>query len=142
MPAEIGFLSLTPAGRNAALFSFFLQENIALVADKLRLTVGSKFEHNDYTGFEYQPNMRLLWTPRSWHSAWAAVSRAVRTPSRADQDVRLAILTLPPDSLFAGSLPAIVVGIGSRDVKAEKLLAFEAGYRLRPRNDLLLDIAT
>jgi len=70
--------------------------------------VGSKFEHNGYTGFEYQPNVRLVWTPQPRHAAWAAVARAVRIPSRADDDVRLDLLSLPPDALFAGSLPVVV----------------------------------
>ena len=54
--------------------------------ERWKLILGSKFEHNDYTGFEYQPTARLLWTPSDKHSAWTAVSRAVRTPSRYDED--------------------------------------------------------
>ena len=129
--------SLEPARRGVNFFSFFAQDNIALTDRKLRLIAGGKFEYNDYTGFEYQPNARLLWTPQPEQTAWAAVSRAVRLPSRADDDVRLAFLTLPPGTILDNTLPAMVVGMGDRQMKAEKLHAFEAGYRFRPRPDLL-----
>ena len=68
--------------RHPQLFSVFVQDQITLVEDTLSLTLGSKFEHNDHTGFEVQPTARFLWTPAKPHSAWAAASRAVRTPGK------------------------------------------------------------
>jgi iron complex outermembrane receptor protein len=56
-------LNLGPGIEDNHLFSFFVQDSIALVPDQLNLIIGSKFEHNDYTGFEVQPNARLIWTP-------------------------------------------------------------------------------
>ena len=134
-------LALEPAGRGLDRFSLFAQDDIELVGEKLHLIAGSKFEHNDYTGFEFQPTARLLWTPRAQHTAWAAASRAVRIPSRADEDVRILFQTLPPDSLFAGSSPVLIVGVGGRDFKAEKLNAYEMGYRFWPRPGLVFDLA-
>ena len=52
------------------------------------LTVGSKFERNDYTGFEWEPSIRLLVTPSKQYSMWAAVSRAVRTPTSGEEACR------------------------------------------------------
>ena len=63
-----------------------MQDQVALVEDRLFFIVGSKFERNDYSGFEYEPSGRLLYTPDKQHSLWAAISRAIRTPARADQD--------------------------------------------------------
>jgi len=77
---------MTPQRRADDLFGYFLQDEITLREDLLYFTVGSKFEHNDYTGFEFQPTGRLLWTPSPRHSLWAAISRAVRTPTRAEAD--------------------------------------------------------
>ncbi|RMF60307.1 MAG: TonB-dependent receptor, partial [Calditrichaeota bacterium] len=74
--------SLRPGSRDVSLFSAFLQDDIALARHRLYLIIGSKFEHNDFTGFEIQPNIRLKWTPSTRQTVWAAVSRAVRTPSR------------------------------------------------------------
>src|SRR5207247_926991 len=81
------------------LFSAFVQDEITLVEDKLFFTAGSKFEHNEFTGFEYQPTGRLLWTMDKQHSAWAAVSRAVRTPNFLEDDLRITA-PVAPGSLF------------------------------------------
>ena len=61
--------------------SYFFQDTYTLVEDKLFLTVGSKFDHNSITDFEYQPTIRATWTPNERTSIWGAVSRAVRTPA-------------------------------------------------------------
>src|SRR5262249_19692507 len=78
-----------PPRRTDQLFSAFIQDEVELVAERLRLLVGSKFEHNDYSDFEFQPSARLLWTPTARQTVWAAVSRAVRTPSRIEHDLTL-----------------------------------------------------
>jgi iron complex outermembrane receptor protein len=137
------FASITPDSRGNHLFSAFVQDDIILIQDRLRLTLGSKFEHNDYTGFEVQPNARLLWTPHTRHTVWAAVSRAVRTPSRGENDVRFNRLVIPPGTpmLNPGPLPALVALIGDDDFKSEVVLAYELGYRLRPLDRLSVDIA-
>ncbi len=58
-------ISLKPSSRRQQLFSGFVQDEITLVQDRLRLTLGTKLEHNDYTGVEVQPSGRLLWAPHS-----------------------------------------------------------------------------
>lgn len=138
-----GSFSITfdPDRRTTNLFSAFIQDEIDLIDDRLRLTLGSKFEHNDFTGFEVQPDARLLWIPHPQHTLWAAISRAVRTPSRADHDVRLNSTTLGPGALFPGSPPALASTIGNRRFRSEDLIAFELGYRVQPTDRLFLDIA-
>lgn len=76
----------SPSHLQRSIFSAFLQDTIALWEDQLFFILGCKVEHNDYTGFEVQPSARLLWTPNDRHTVWAAVSRAVRTPSRVERD--------------------------------------------------------
>ena len=142
-------VTLTPAERTDELVSAFLQDEIALVKKKLTLTLGSKFEHNDYTGFEFQPSARLAWTPGERQTVWASVSRAVRTPSRAEDDIRLrSAPVLPPGALFAGlpplvpPSPAVVTAImGDRDFQSEELTAYEAGYRVKAGARLTADLA-
>jgi iron complex outermembrane recepter protein len=139
-------VSFDPARRSDHLFSAFAQDAVDLLRDRLRLTIGSKFEHNAYTGFEFQPNARLLWTPHSQHVLWAAFSRALRTPARADDDVRIALRTFPTETIipFAGpdSPPLLAYIAGNRAFRSEKLLACEAGYRVRPHENLFVDVAT
>jgi iron complex outermembrane receptor protein len=89
-----------PADRTDPLFSGFVQDELTLAADRLFFTVGAKAEHNNYSGFEVQPSVRLLWQPRPSQSAWVAVSRAVRTPSRADSDQVQTVLVDARGPLF------------------------------------------
>ncbi|ETX02798.1 MAG: TonB-denpendent receptor [Candidatus Entotheonella factor] len=135
-------IRVQPRSRSLHLFSAFVQDDITLIEDRLKLIVGSKFEHNDHTGFEVQPTVRLLWTPHKRHTVWAALSRAVRTPSRGDDDALTDQLILPPKTLQnPGPLPVLVRFLGNRDFVSEKLLAYELGYRMRPIDRLSLDIA-
>jgi len=126
-------VSMDPHSRDAHLVSGFLQDEIALVRDRLRFILGSKIEYNDFTEFEYQPNGRLLWTPDERHTLWAAVSRAVRTPSRVEEDSLVLFSPVPPLGLAALK--------GDSDIKSEELLAFEIGGRVRPVDRLSLDLA-
>ena len=131
-----------PLARTDDLYNAFVQTTISLIENKLRLTVGSKFEHNDYTGFEYQPGTRLLWLPQKRHSVWVAVARAVRTPSRIEHDARIISCVLPPLSQDNPSpFPVLLVLTGKRQFESEELLAYEAGYRIQMSDGVSLDLA-
>ncbi len=127
-------VSLLPNHRTLNLYSAFLQDEVSIVPERLRLTVGSKFEHNDFTGFEIQPSARALWTPGYSQTFWASVSRAVRTPSRAESDIRLN--PAPPVPLPPGSITIL----GNPDMESEVLLAYELGYRIQPIDQLKVDL--
>ncbi len=128
------FVSFSPEDRTTHLVSAFVQDEISLIDDTLSLTLGSKFENNDYTGLEYQPSVRVLWTPHQRHSAWASVSRAVRSPSRAENDITLLTLNpIPP--------PPFALFTGNDAFDSEDLLAFELGYRAQPLERVSIDVA-
>ena len=120
-----GTVALVPRRLSLQTFSLFAQDEIALKKDKLHLTLGTKVQHNNYTGFEFQPNVRMSWKLREQQTLWAAVSRAVRMPSRLDRD-----LIIPPN--YAGG----------PDFVSEELLAYELGYRIQPHERLALSLAT
>jgi iron complex outermembrane receptor protein len=128
-------VSWDPDRRATDVVSAFVQDDITLLPNRLRVTLGSKFEHNDFTGVEIQPNARLAWTPTERHTVWAAISRAVRTPTRLDDDIRLNAQVIP------GTPPSVLAVFGSRDFASEALLAYELGYRLQPHPRLFLDVA-
>jgi len=71
-------LAILPDSKWMHIYSGFVQDEIHLIPEKFSLILGSKFEHNSFTGFEYQPNLRLLYFPKKEHTIWAAISRAVR----------------------------------------------------------------
>ena len=123
------YVSLSPDQRMWKLFSTFAQDEFTLLKQRLRITLGSKFEHNDFTGFEVEPNGRVMLNISPTQSAWGAISRAVRTPSRTEQDMRLDALVLAPTA-ETGGLPVRVSVLGDRNFDSEDLLAYEAGYRV------------
>jgi iron complex outermembrane receptor protein len=106
-------LSFIKPKRAMHLFSSFAQDQISLIPERLDLTLGSRFEHNVYSGFELQPTARLAWTLNEQHTLWAAVSRAVHSPSRFDTEIAFPV-------------------VGDPDFDSEKVDAYELGYRSRP----------
>ena len=136
-------VSLRPNQLTLNHFSAFIQDEISLVDNRLRLTFGSKFEHNDFTGFEVQPNARLLWTLTPNQSVWTAVSRAVRTPALTEEGLRLNSAVVPPATPANPTpFPAVVAVFGSHQFQSEDLLAYEVGYRVQATNSFSADIAT
>ena len=127
-------VAFVPPKKTDTLASAFVQDELALAGRALRLTVGTKLEHNDYSGVEWQPSLRLLWRIAERHSAWAAATRAVRTPSRVEQDLAITAATSP-------TLPVFIRVTGDPGFRSEEALVFEAGYRARLRERLLLDVA-
>lgn len=122
------------------LFSAFVQDEVALIPDRLRLTIGAKVEHHDFTGFELQPNGRIAWTPDDRKMLWAAVSRAVRTPSRAERGFRF--FSEIPYSTPSFPLPVLVPAHGNPNFDSEELLGFEIGGRISPHSRVAFDVAT
>jgi iron complex outermembrane receptor protein len=111
----------------------FLQDQIDL-NDDLILTLGNRIEHFTYTGWETEPNARLMWTPNKQHSLWAAVSRAVVLPNRAQHSIRVFKPVLPNSNTFfeASANPNMLT---------ENLLAFELGWRWQVNRNLDIDTA-
>jgi iron complex outermembrane receptor protein len=131
------YATLQPDHLHFHLSSAFAQDEILLVPDRLRLTLGAKIEHNSFTGFELQPTARLLWTPDTRHSAWASVSRAVRTPSRGERSALFPQAAQPGP----GGLPILITVVGNSELRSETLLGYEAGYRHQPTERVSVDVA-
>jgi iron complex outermembrane receptor protein len=112
----------------------FLQDQVDLL-DDLTLTLANRVEHFSFTGWESEPNARLLWTPNKKHSVWAAVSRAVVLPNRAQHSIHL-FKQIP------GTNPAVFGNaIANSQMNTENLLAFELGWRWQVNHHLDVDTA-
>ncbi len=109
-------------------FTGFVQDEIALVPNRLHVALGTKIEHNDYTGFEIQPSGRVNWRLSPSGTLWAAVSRALRTPSRIDRE------------LFARISAASFLA-GGPGFHSEEELAYELGYR-HQQGSIAVSVAT
>jgi iron complex outermembrane receptor protein len=119
-----------PESRTNQVYSVFVQDEFALRPSRLYLIVGAKFEGNDYTGLEVQPTARVRWMRSGNQMLWGAVSRAVRLPTRFDTDLRI-----------VNPVTRQVLISGSEDFNAETVVAYEAGYRVRPHARLAIDVA-
>ena len=124
-PAE----AFLPANDSERTFNTFVQDEMALVRDRLHLTLGSKFEHYNFTASEFEPSGRLAWTPGANQTVWGAISRAVRVPSRIDLD------------LYEPATPPYQVA-GGPGVVSEKVIAYELGYRRQVTPDVAFSMAT
>jgi iron complex outermembrane receptor protein len=129
-------LDFDPRHENATLFSAFVQDEIQIVPNTLTVTGGTKIERNNYTGVEIQPSARVLWTPNPKQTVWAAVTRAVRPPSRIERSIRL--------SSFATTLSGVPIFIevdGNASFDSERLVGYEGGYRTLIVPDTYVDFA-
>lgn len=120
------------------LFQLFAQDAIRLDAETT-LTLGSKIEHNSYTGWEFQPDARLSYSPNADETYWASISRAVRVPSLSDNE-GLVNLAVVPDEPFPTAATLVQLQ-GSESVDSEELLAAQLGYRVQVDDTLSLDFA-
>ncbi len=130
-------IAIHPERLDQQILSAFIQDEVRLLPDRLSMTLGAKFEHNDYTGFEVQPSVRFLLSADDSQTFWTAVSRAVRVPSRLERDVEGNLLI--PGNGSDG--PVTVNEFGNPDLKAETLVAYELGYRVQPADNFWLDAA-
>ena len=125
------------------LASLFLHDEIELIPEQLSLILGSKFEHNVFTGLEIQPNVRVAWNPHPDHTIWASFSRAVRLPTVSDENITANRVLIP----FAGGAgcggppcPLLIQQIPNTGTKAEELLAYELGYRVKANDKVSFDL--
>lgn len=128
---------IDPQSRTMHRANLFLQDEFELGDPSVHLILGSKFEHNVSTGFEYMPNARLIWTPNDQSAVWGAISRAVAPPSLAFEDVIIPVATIPGSETQP---PGLVTIFGSREVESEDLLAYEVGYRYRFNDDVSIEL--
>lgn len=128
------FMWVDHANRLTSQYRFFLTDEIRLIPDRLSLTVSSMLEHNQYTGFEFQPSLRLSFNPDNRNSLWLSLSRAIRTPSRLERGAGFYENALPL------SVPPYTIKTDLRDFGSEKVDALELGWRRKINHNLSLDL--
>jgi iron complex outermembrane receptor protein len=131
-------ISFDPISRATNLFGAFFQDEISLVPERLRLTLGGRVEHNSYSGFALDPNLRLLWSPQPRYTTWIGISRASENSSRLDADIRI------NEDAFVGpnGVTTLVSTFGTHRIPPENVVAYEFGQRAQPRNWWAVDLAT
>lgn len=119
-------MQFTPESRSDHWYGAYISDEISLMSDRVRFSLGAKAEHNEYTGFELQPSARVAWVDPGGWTAWGAVSRAVRTPSRLETALEV--------------YSPIVAIAAPDDLESETLLAWEAGWRGKLGSAVSLDL--
>ncbi len=140
---------ITPASANSTsttLWSAFARDEITLSEDKLWLTLATRVEHNSYTDIEVQPNARIMYKVDDQHKVWSSVAYSVRTPSRAERNLSINAVNIPPNTSFDSSFPASpfltkIVVMGNDEFESEELMTYEIGHRYTPSDNFSLDTA-
>ena len=136
-PTIVSGLYFLPPSRTDVLYSGFLQDEFAVVQNRLSLQVGTKILKTNYTGVQWQPTGRLLWTPSDKQSVWVAFTHALRTPSDAERAFYLSGFT----GGFAGGLPVFARFNANPGFRSEELNGYEAGYRQLFAKTVYVDLA-
>ncbi len=121
-------LALIPAKQTLNLANLFAQDTISLTRG-LKLTVGLKFEDEPYAGPQFMPNVRLAWKATDQVLLWAAVSRAVRSPTPVDVNL----------NEFVGPVDFLA---GSAGFRPETLTAYEVGTRVQASSRASFSVST
>ena len=133
------YLNYIPEKETQENYNAFIQDEIQ-INERWIFTIGSKFEDNEYTNTEIQPSARLLWQPKDKHALWMAVSKASRTPSRAETSL-LGHQEYVPANPPTLPVPVLITGIGNPKQKSESLIAYEVGYRFHVADQFSFDIS-
>lgn len=134
--------NVDPEDENTSVYNVFAQASRRFFDDRVELTVGSKLEHHSVSGTEIQPSARALWNVTPRHAIWTAVSTAARTPSTVENMGTVRNIVVPPGTPTNPSpLPLIPAIEGDRDLDAERVTAYEAGYHGQVSETVSLDVA-
>lgn len=135
------YINYTPENFYNSLFSGFVQDKISIIPKKLSITLGSKLEHNDFSGFEFEPSARIAWTPSATQTLWASVSRSVRAETQSDKHLNLILTSSATPSPYNAVADTTLVGTPANAfATSETVTSYELGYRIQPEKNISLDI--
>jgi iron complex outermembrane recepter protein len=119
-------IAFDPPNRTYRVNNLYVQDEMALRPQRVYLTGGVKYEHNAFSGGEWQPNVRARWVSQR-QTVWGSVARAVRRPTRFEDDI---VVRLPTGAVAVR---------GNDDFRAERVIASEVGYRVQPSTIVAFD---
>jgi len=125
-----------PDRRTDSLFSTFAQNEIRLTP-KLSLTVGSKFEHIAFTGFEVEPGAQVVWSITPRKTFWISAAQAIRQPARIDATLETVAAVAP----LEGGGQALLRLVPNTTQVSERLRGFELGYRAQMGRSVSFDLS-
>jgi len=137
-------ISLRSKNNSSKLFSGFFQNELSLINNKLKITIGSKFEKNEFTGWEFQPVGTIIWNQSLQNCFWASFARAVRTPSMYDLTINEIKKEVQPEDSDNGINQNKTIELTYhvyQNIDSEYLYSYESGFRMQALDNLYFDIA-
>lgn len=126
-------LVYSPNKLNNNILSTFIQSKNFFFDQNLLVSIGSKFLYNNYTNFDWQPNINASYFPSHNQTIWATVSRVSRIPTRGEDSLNIQAKV---DNSYT------TVQRGSSEFDNEELISYEAGYRIKPTRKIMFDFST
>jgi iron complex outermembrane recepter protein len=120
------FLAFSPPSTVYRAGDIVVRDEYQFVPGLVTASAGLRIDYNSFSRLEYQPSIRLLYTPNQQQSAWVAVSRAVRVPSQLNRD-----LNFDGGATLVGGLPISLPSYGSESLRSEVERSIELGYRFQ-----------
>ena len=120
--------------------SVFANDEYVLVPDQLHVSGGIRLDHDNWSGTQVQPNVRLAWTPETDTTLWSSLARAARTPSRAELDIPISLGATPAIPPLVPATQTLREPPPPDSLKAEKVTTFETGFRQRVTAQLSVDL--
>ena len=136
---DTDIVAIADAKDTATLYSLYAQDEVTLVPQRWRLSLGARLDYNDATHLGVQPNLRVLWTPNAGQSAWISLARAVRTPSRIEQSQN--VYRYPLASMDPALMPPTILETVTGPIDDESLDALDFGWRSQLSPTLSFDVA-
>ncbi len=136
-PVNFSGLTFQPSERTDKLYTAFFQDDIAVVQNKLTISLGSKLLRTNFSPVQLEPSARVLWTPTSTQTFWTAFTHAVRTPSDVERELFLLGYVGPGP----GGLPFLARFNANRNFRSEQMNGYELGYRKLLMKKIYVDIA-
>lgn len=121
--------SYIPQNHRQNLWALFLEDEIT-VTDKLRLTLGGRYDHHPLTGSSFSPRGNIFYAPSKKHIFRFSIAQAYRSPSFVDSYLYIEnplTITLPPP-LPPMAIPYTFISKGNESLKTEGITAYEIGY--------------
>jgi iron complex outermembrane receptor protein len=131
-------LTFLPAQRTDQLYSAYFQDEVSLIEKRLTLVAGSKVLRTNFTSLEFEPSIRLAWTPSANRTVWGAFTHAVRTPSDAEEDFYLSGFS----QITPSGIPLMARFNANPDFAPEQMNGYELGYRQLVTKNILVDVAS
>jgi len=133
-----GIGKFDPARRRMTDWRLFAQDRWVGFDDRLLIVGGLRVDHTYFAGTRNQPSLAAAWKQTPDMTLWSSLSRAIRVPSRGEEDADVAVAVVPP-GVAGNPLPILLRSGADQPTIVESVQAFQTGLRTRLSEQLAFD---